>query len=355
MFIIINKLNLHSIKHENIIRIFNTITTYHTKISRADIAAESDLSIMTVGKVVDAFITSGILTQSKEIKGSAGRKAGLVMLNSERISFIIDLTSYNFSFTVINFRLSPEDKIVYSYNKDYSYHQNLIIFLRNMKIYLDKKSVPDSDFYGIGVILPGRYNTNSDSVINSFIPELNNINVKSMIENITGYDIALIDSDIDAAAKSIINTQRYRTEHENVILHISLNDQNHIRSSVIFNGSVMYNLSHTSGNIGDIYVGHNVSLQSMLYERQKIDDCIQEFCHVFHNIINLLTPDVVAIECDTLKISPDVKPKITGQLIENYKVNKHLIPEIFICNNEIRHSTRGVAIKLREIWFEKLL
>ena len=310
---------------------------------------------MTVGKVVDAFITSGILTQSKEIKDSAGRKARLVTLNPDRTAFLIDLTSYNFIFTSINFRLKSDEKIVYSYNKDYSYHQNLIIFFRNIKIYLDKRSSPDFNFYGIGVILPGRYNSNSDSAVNSYIPELNNINVKSMIENITGYDIAFIDSDIDSAARSIVHTQRYRTERENIILHISLNDQNYIRSSVIFKGSVLYNLSYTCGNIGDIYVGHNVVLQSLLNERQKVDDCVQEFCHVFHSIINVLTPDVIAIECETLKMSDDIKNKIIRCLIENYKLNKNLIPEIFICNNEIRHSNRGLAIKLRDIWLEKLL
>ena len=310
---------------------------------------------MTVGKIVDAFITQGILLQSKEIKDSAGRKAGLVMLNPEHISFVIDLTSYNFCFIAVNFCTYPEDKIVYTYNKDYTYQQNLIIFLRNIKIYCDKKFTPESQYYGVGVIAPGRYDPESDNVINSYIPELNDINIKSMIEDITGYDITLIDSDIESASKSIVNTERYRREHENVIMHISINDQNYIRSSVIFKGDTLRNSSYHNGNVGDIYVGQNMVLQSVLNNCQRIDDCVQEICHVFHNIINVLTPDVIAIECEIYKMSVDIKSKVDKCLSEDFKLNKNLIPEIFLCNNPIRHSHRGIAIKLRNIWFENLL
>jgi len=341
---------LNNIKPENITNIFDTVVNCDTKISRADIAAEANLSIMTVGKIIDAFITNGILLQSKEIKGSAGRKAGLVMLNPEHTAFVIDLTSYNFCFTVIDFCLKPDEKIIYPYNRDYSYQQNLIIFFKNIKMYFDNKFNAESKYYGVGVIVPGRYNAAADNVVNNYIPELEIIGIKSIIENITGYDITFIDSDIEAAARSIVN-KKYNQN----IVHVNINKQNQLKSSMIFGGKVLQNSLYNTGNIGNIYVGNNVTMQAVLKERKKFDDCIPEICHVLHSIINIMTPDIFVIECDLCKISSGIKNKIFECLINEYKLQKNLLPEIVISCEPVQHSHRGIAIKLRDMWFEKLL
>lgn len=301
------KLNLDSIKHDNIINIFDLIVKYDIKISRADIAEKTNLSIMTVGKVVDALITDKILIQSKEIKDSVGRKAGLVMLNPNRKCFIIDLTSYNFCLTIVDFCLKLVDKIVYTYNAEYSYQQNLNIFLKDIKIYFDD-NYDNSNYYGIGIILPGKYD---------FIPEFETIDIKSIIEDIIGFKINCIELDVDASARSILNSQynEIATDTENIIVHIYTNRQGYIRPSVIFNGTVIHGASNNAGNIGDIGVN--------------------ELCQVLNNIINLLNPNLIVIECDNVK--------------------DPLMEEVVICDDIIRHSHRGLAIKLRKLWFENLL
>lgn len=351
------KLNLLNIKKENIKNVFNTILNQEAKISRADIAVKTDLSIMTIGKIVDALITNKILIQSKEIKGSAGRKAGLVMINPERLCFVIDLTSYDFSLTIVHFNLQPDEKIVYlhNYNKDYSYQENLIIFFRDIKMYFDKKFKSDTKYYGTGVILPGKYNVKSDNVIYECIPELEHIKIKSFIEDIFNQEIIYIESDMTAAARSITHTKRYRDKKEKIIIFVNINRQNFIRNAVIFDGEVINNNSPYSGNIGNNYVGEKLTLQNVIDKCHKIEDCLIEICHIIHNYINLLTPDVIAIECDMVKTNSDIEMHIRNCLINEYKLNEKLMPEIFICSGDIKHSQRGHAMQLRDIWFEKML
>lgn len=350
-----DKLNLNSIKHENVINIFNTIVRNQTKISRSDIAADTDLSIMTVGKIVDAFVNHDILLQSKEVKGTSGRKAGLVMLNPDRMGFIIDLTSYDFSLSLIDFSMNLDDKIIYPYNPEYSYQQNLLLFFRNGKIYCDKKFNSNSRYYGAGLILPGRYNPDMDSTVCDYIPELESIKIKSTIEEIIGYDLIHIDSDADATARSIVNTKQYRENKCNIIIHIYINRQNIVKAGIIFNGNVIHGATYDTGNVGEIYVSNNVKLQSVINQHQKLDQCIVEMCHLFHNMITLLNPDVVIIECDSLKFSSDIETKIQNCLINDYKLKQYLMPTFVIRDNIIKHSHHGMAIKLREIWFENLL
>ena len=66
----------------------------------------------------------------------AGRRAGLVSLNTDKFFMIIDLTARNMSMTVMNIALNIVDKIVYEYNSDFYYEENLYIFMKNVKIYV---------------------------------------------------------------------------------------------------------------------------------------------------------------------------------------------------------------------------
>ena len=85
------RINLSSIKKESVRAIFHAITG-KDQISRAEIAELTGLSLMTVGKVVDALLERHVIIQSKEIKNMAGRRAGLVSLNTDKFFMIIDLT-----------------------------------------------------------------------------------------------------------------------------------------------------------------------------------------------------------------------------------------------------------------------
>ena len=95
-------ISLKSIKWESIKAIFNSISAAE-KISRADISAETGLSLMTVGKVADALLNMHIVSQAKASAGTAGRRAGMLSINSTPYAVILDLTSPNFHMSVINF------------------------------------------------------------------------------------------------------------------------------------------------------------------------------------------------------------------------------------------------------------
>lgn len=349
-----DKMNLYSIKHENIKNVFNAIIAHGDKLSRAEIAKKTNLSIMTVGKIVEALINCGIINQYKEVKDSAGRKAGLVKLNSNRMSIIIDLTTYDFMITIVDFSLNLFDKIMYPYDTEFGYLENLCIFLRNVKIYLNKKLDIDTNYYGMGVILPGYYNTETDSVVYDRIPELEKIKIKSTIEDITGNTSVHIDSDIDLVARSIVNSESYSNFKyvENIIIYLEICKKNILKSAVMFDGKVIHGFTNQAGNIGDIYVDNDIKLKTIIKKANKFDDCMHEFCHILYNVINFINPNILLMECDSSKLCDKLDDKIRNCLTHEYKLRNDMLPAIIIADDTIKHSHRGLAIKLRDIWFE---
>ena len=119
-----NSTTLKSIKWESVNAIFSTIAESQV-ISRAEIADATGLSLVTVGKVADALLERNILHQEKEIRTSAGRRAGLLTLNANRFAIIFDLSCKDFRLSVIDLRLQLVEKLKYHYKADRFYEENL--------------------------------------------------------------------------------------------------------------------------------------------------------------------------------------------------------------------------------------
>ncbi len=94
------KSSFSTIKYDSITEILNLIINQE-KISRSEIAAETGLSLMTVGKAADALLNSGIIIQSKETRSAAGRKTELINLNPLYFSIILDLKEKPFHAYII--------------------------------------------------------------------------------------------------------------------------------------------------------------------------------------------------------------------------------------------------------------
>lgn len=79
--------NLKSIKIENVKSVFSSVAA-HTVASRLSISEETGLSRVTVGKIADALILENILTEEKKINNSAGRRAGMLSLSSDKVAVV---------------------------------------------------------------------------------------------------------------------------------------------------------------------------------------------------------------------------------------------------------------------------
>ena len=97
----VERLNLDSIKHESLGRIFDVLARGGSY-TRAELAAETELSLMTVGKIAELLTSHGALIQKKQTSESVGRKSAVCSLNPNLFMMVYDLSARPWRLSVID-------------------------------------------------------------------------------------------------------------------------------------------------------------------------------------------------------------------------------------------------------------
>ncbi len=346
------RINLSSIKKESVRAIFHAIThaaavSGNDHISRAEIAEITGLSLMTVGKVVDALLERSIVSQSKEVKNMAGRRAGLVSLNTAKYFLVMDLTSRSMSMTVINLALNIVDRMTYEYNHDFYYEENLYIFMKNVKIYI-LRNLKSEDAVGIGVVLPGHYHAETDTVDGSRIPELAKTHVRGIMEDVLRVPITALEKDVLTAAVS--NLADLEEENINSAAYICIGET--LSGALIADGKLLRGRGEFAGDIGRVRIDSGKTLQAQFEERGLREETVLALADALSYEIMLFDPDVVLIEnCTGVKLEP-MRELFAQRICRTAGLSLEALPQIRILENGVRHAYRGLAIRMRNQWIQ---
>ena len=348
----LERINLSSIKKESVRAIFNAITS-KDQISRAEIAEITGLSLMTVGKVADALLERHVIIQSKEIKNMAGRRAGLVSLNTDKFFMIIDLTSRNMSMTVMDIALNIVDKITYEYNGDFYYEENLYIFMKNVKIYILRK-LDMSEAAGVGVVLPGTYIAETDTVESTRVPELAQTHVRAIIEDVLRFPVCALEKDVLTAAAS--NLADLEQDDVMSVAYVCIGET--ISGALISDGELLPGRHRNgkqeyAGDIGRMMTENNDTLGALFERRGLREDTLNELGRALAYEIALFDPDIVLIENCTGSKMEQYRPYLINRICRASGFPEDQLPEIRILETGVRHAYRGLAIRMRSAWIQK--
>lgn len=340
------EIHLSTIKKESVDHIFRVIAE-NEQVSRAAIAQATSLSLMTVGKVVDALLEHDVIVQTKESKNAAGRKAGLVRLNAEKFCVILDLTSLRFSLTVIDVTLHVLDKMEYEYSEDFYYEENIYLFLKNVKIFALRR-LEWSNCIGVGVCVPGKYNEMLDTVEDSRIPELSTIHIRGILHDILSENVTLIEMDTAAAAVS----NMYMIDHymEKIVAYISLNTEN-INSTVLYHGEPLFG---TLGcDLGKMLVRGGHTLSDVLLENGIENETFPDLVMALYNYILCVRCDTIVIE-NALPCTVEQPEKRLREQLTTLLRGHVSLPDFVISRDEIPHAHRGLALQMRRLWLKEI-
>lgn len=347
MDIRLERINLNSIKKESVRAIFNAITG-KDQISRAEIAEITELSLMTVGKVVDALLDRRVISQCKEVKNAAGRRAGLVSLNTAKFIMVIDLTSRAMSMTLMDIALNIVDRMTYEYNHDFYYEENLYIFMKNVKIYI-LRHLNMEDAVGIGVVLPGTYRPETDCVEGSRIPELAQTKVRSIIEDVLHVPVTALEKDVLTAA--ISNLSDLEEEHIDSAVYVCIGEA--LSGALIADGRLLYGRKDCAGDIGRMITSSGKTLQALFDACGLREETVLALADVLAYETILFDPQMILIEnCSGGKLEP-FRTMLTERICAASGVEQSALPEIRILENGVRHAYRGIAIQMRTAWIQR--
>lgn len=345
-----NNISLKSIKYESIKAIFTSIADAE-KISRAAISEMTDLSLVTVGKIADALLDMNVISQVKEIRPQAGRRAGLLSVNEDKFTVIFDLTSRDFRYSILNLRLCLVERSTYTYNTELSYDENLNEFLTATAVNL-KQKYDFENCYGIGVSVPGAYNSQTNTICTRRIPELHDIGLRNLIARHFPSETVLIDSHINASAKS--NVRRVEDYHAKNVIYYYVGPR-FVCGVYIVNGQLILGRDHHACDFGYMVDIAGMTLEERLSRCANWEEYTGVLSRSLHNITRAFNPHEIIIECDIQFPCDDIIPFIREDMIKNFGMTEEELPAMSRARCKFRNSHRGLAIGLRELWLESLV
>ncbi len=303
---------------------------------------------MTVGKITDAFMYLGIVSEIKETKCGAGRKAGLVCLKNDHYSIVIDLSERDFTLNIINLSLHLFDSYTYKYNTKLLYDDNLYMFLKSAKRYIDSR--PDKDkFIGLGIAIPGDYDPNNDKINSTKVPELNSIPLSKTVEGILDIPITFIMKNVEAAALSCVRSIPHYDDK--VVIYMYMGEC--IDGAVCNRGNFVKGAHNAECDFGRMILRYGETLESRIRQNRSDTEMVNELSSAVYNIITILDPDAFIIESDLPKNPAYIINQLKYYLQESYGLEN--LPEFISGGTNFRHSARGVALKLRDIWLDSII
>ncbi len=337
-------IDLRNIKNENLRSVLDSVAK-NGKISRAGISEKTGLSLVTVGKISDALLERELIYQVKEAKKGAGRRAGALCLNEKKFVLILDLTSYDFFGATYDLGFKEKERFSFTYNKSVVFEKNLKEFISSVFLYISEND--PLDCIGIGVLISGKYDRNTDTVMCREMPELSEIKLKKAVGEYFEGIFVTVGSYIDSAAiwtvKRAKDYSSYSAQNA-VFLHFG----KEVTGALIADGRLFSGMN-----------GNTCDPASMMDERgeplkKRFDKCVDitEICCVLSyltgNIVKLFYPDSFIITGLNDKEAAEIPTALKEKLISKYNIPEKDIPEFLFCAYDPSDARRGLCMVLRE-------
>ena len=377
------KIALASIRAQNLKQIFDVIVkegpTTHGRLAEA-----TKLSLMTVSNVVENMISNEIITvRSKKSANGAGRKADLVdVVQDAHALLVLDLTEREFSHVVLGLNgktLYEPQPIPTEITVDYE---------NSLRHYLEKVATEihehglEKKLAGVGVSVPGPYQVDTDTVYTALTPELNEIHLKALINEVFGENIMVyIDEDVKYAARA--NLSMVENAVEKTLAYIYIGEG--VGGAFLVNGRILMGAHSMAGEIsrmiisGDGRRADSLSRKAFLQKlgiksqsdwlgevmkiknedesriSKALEEIAEDLTELCYGLSWLVDPHEIILECDYVRMLDDTfVARVQKMLDERINGESPHAPTITMTYQGLRYAHRGAAMVLTEKWLENL-
>jgi len=249
------RLNVSMVKSQSRRLVFRHIFR-HGPVTRAEIAQETGLSQGTVKTVVDEFLASGILTETKDASAQVGRKPLKVLLRREARTFgVLNIQPDRTEMHLLDLSLQPTGiREQFATGRSDEYQTRLERFLGRV-------AIPASDageLAAVGIVVPGIYNEADDRVICHIMPELARVPLRDSVEPILKVPVA-IGEDVHLAALAEVGDP-YRVSQPLFYFYA----ESGVGGAYLAQGSVLEGATNMAGEIGQIYIDGTDRLEDLV-------------------------------------------------------------------------------------------
>lgn len=326
--------DLKSIKARSIKEVFYAIAN-KDKTTRAEIAKATSLSLMTVGKIADALARLNITAEEKEATNAVGRRASTIRIAPVYYGIVLDLSDEVYTCEIVDAGANVLDRFSYVYDQKFYKEENLILFYKNLALYLSERHDPDKCM-GIGILLSNSH-PSPDAGFDFSIAESEAVEQAAKGALIQYCTRIHLHSQTEAAA---IYTAKSTPESEQKILlycHIG----KEVTSALVVRGEIAAGLHGPAGNIKHL----SKSAEENASEEEAVT--ARRIEHTVRQAQGFMDPHLTVMEIGRSQRS-------LAAHLERAFASESQHPTV-ICTEGLHHSHSGAVLRMREEWINSII
>lgn len=336
------KAEFGSLKPESVLEIFRAATSKN-RISRAEIAKITGLSVVTVGKVVDALLSLKILRQTTSLDSTPGRKSRILSASGSISIAVFNLASSNYSLYICDLTQRTVDTFIYHYNPDYFADENLHFFFEQGAKYVNEK-VNIQKCCGCAILTPGDYDDYTDQILHSRNPRLCGLAIRRIFEEYAFGVMPPIIGDIRRFAAEAIQETVNKGES---VLCVFL-DIKEISSCYLRYGDSIEDIRFC--HFGNVGAGDGKSLEEYVCHSQNVDQALKALTNTLYWTFSVVPIDKIVLTGGLYADANALTLLIQERLAEIYQNNDAGLSEIAGIDTAIA-GIYSAAKAIKEKWF----
>jgi hypothetical protein len=203
---------------------------------------------------------------------------------------------------------------------------------------------------GIGVSVPGIYDSENDSAHSPRIPEIVVLPIRAFFEKYFSDITVYTESSSNAAGRANILSINGYDSKDIIYWHIS---EENVCGAHFINGELIGGRGGFACDFGRMILDIDLTLEERMALCKSERDCANLMSPVLYNMIRVLSPHAFIMEYDMHFPTECLNNIIFDDLIQRYKLPKNHIPSFHPATCKFKNSYYGLALELREIWLRK--
>ena len=311
--------------------------------TRAELASATNLSIMTTGKIADAMIECGVLTEAKHPCAGAGRRPGTLRFSCKPAFLILNGASRKLTAHVLSPGMQSKEIYIHDYNDVFPFDDNLLIFLNAVRrgCNASKDALP----YMAVITAPDEDIRQSITRSLSVSPHSKK-HMIDYIEKIMRRECTMILDDVTAAQHYLNTSSAFRNAECGA--YICLSDM--IYAAVWTRGNL---LCPRVCRIGELIMPDRLRIADALSDAYCTEDAIEPIAYAISSLETFFAPDCMLIESDRFHVDEVFLESVYQALVPILPEKNRLIP-LYKTEAEPCAAVCGCACELRRKWFYDL-
>ncbi|MBR7185047.1 MAG: ROK family protein [Clostridia bacterium] len=344
------KTSQQHIKWENTRSVFRAIAAAEEGgVSRAQIAEQTGLSLMTIGKIADELDALGIVAQQKDERITAGRTARLISCVPDWHILVLDLTAVNFRLFILDLSLRVLDEITYPYDEMMFCDENLVMFFKNISMY--RRTKIDIQFcIGAAVLLPGAYDAAADRIYGCRLPAFAPLRPKAVLHHLIPAPQIIYIEDVRAAAMSA-RLQGIEQKEDGSTLWLSLDHP--VSGALLVDGRPLLGANNCAGRFGEVTVGTRFNLNEAMLSLTDQTERAAALAIALYNLIAVFDPAQILLESRIQVLDDEFMASVQARLQQMNHDRMLPLPQIRTAETELSAAVRGIAQAICETWLRR--